>query len=180
MIARYTRAAIAGLAAGAAGTAAMDAVWYRRYRRDGGTQSPLEWELSSATTSWDDVSAPGKVGRLLLRRFIGDDLPDSWARPTQNIVHWATGMTWGTQYAVLVAARPRTRWLWGLALGTAAWATSYATLPLAGIYQPIWEYDAETLGKDLTAHLTYGAVTGAALAALRGVGSATISNGAHR
>ena len=46
------------------------------------------------------------------------------------------------------------------------WATSYATLPLAGIYKPIWQYDVATLEKDLSAHLAYGAATGAALAPL--------------
>ena len=30
------------------------------------------------------------------------------------------------------------------------------------IYKPIWEYDAKTLAKDLSAHLAYGAGTGSA------------------
>ena len=30
-------------------------------------------------------------------------------------------------------------------------------LPELDIYKPIWELDAETLGKDLSAHLRYGA-----------------------
>ena len=32
----------------------------------------------------------------------------------------------------------------------------------AGLYQPIWEYGANTLAWDLAAHLGYGATTGAA------------------
>ena len=39
--------------------------------------------------------------------------------------------------------------------------TSYGS-PLAGLYQPIWEYDAKALTSDLSAHLAYGAGTGAA------------------
>jgi hypothetical protein len=35
-------------------------------------------------------------------------------------------------------------------------------LPEAGLYKPIWEYDATTLARDLTAHLGYGAGTGTA------------------
>ena len=66
----------------------------------------------------------------------------------------------------MAAATTRTRWVWGLGLGVAVWATTYATLPLAGIYKPIWQYDAATLAQDLSAHLVYGAATGAALAAL--------------
>ena len=42
-------------------------------------------------------------------------------------------------------------------------------LPLAKVYEPIWKYDAPTLGKDLSAHLVYGLATGAAFAGLSGV-----------
>jgi hypothetical protein len=35
-----------------------------------------------------------------------------------------------------------------------------AVLPEAGIYKPIWEYDAKTLASDLSGHLAYGAGTG--------------------
>ena len=41
-------------------------------------------------------------------------------------------------------------------------------LPLAGVYRPIWEYDARTLGVDLSAHLVFGAATGAVFGALIG------------
>lgn len=161
------RAAAVGAVAGAVGTAAMDALWYRRYRRGGGTQRPFEWEFSAGTTSWDEVSDPGKVGHLVLRRSTGTEPPDRWARTTQNVVHWATGIAWGAQYGALVAGARRSRPWWGLGLGVAVWATSYAILPLAGIYQPIWTYDADTLGQDLSAHLLYGAAAGATYAAAR-------------
>ena len=36
----------------------------------------------------------------------------------------------------------------------------YTALPLAGLYKPIWKYDAKTLAWDLGAHLAYGAGTG--------------------
>ena len=160
------RGALSGLVAGTVGTAAMDALWYRRYRRGGGAQAPLEWEFSAGTKSWEKVSTPGQVGHLVLRRLLGADVPDRWARTTQNVVHWATGMGWGAQLGLAAAATTRMRWVWGLGLGVAVWATSYATLPLASIYKPIWEYDATTLAQDLSAHLVYGAATGAALAAL--------------
>ncbi len=42
----------------------------------------------------------------------------------------------------------------------AVWATGYMVLPEAGLYKPIWEYDAKTLASDLSAHLAYGAGTG--------------------
>jgi hypothetical protein len=53
-----------------------------------------------------------------------------------------------------------------LALGPSAWLSSYAILPLAKVYKPIWEYDARTLGDDLSAHLVFGTATSAAFAVL--------------
>jgi hypothetical protein len=160
------RGAVSGLGAGAIGTAAMDGLWYGRHRRGGGTQTPLEWEFAAHTKSWEDVSAPGRVGHVVLRRLVDADVPDRWARTTQNVVHWATGMGWGAQLGLVAAATTRMRWVWGLGLGVTVWTVSYVTLPLAGIYKPIWQYDAATLGQDLSAHLVYGAATGIALATL--------------
>jgi uncharacterized membrane protein YagU involved in acid resistance len=54
----------------------------------------------------------------------------------------------------------------GIALGTVAWLSGYVILPLAKVYKPIWEYDAETLAKDLSGHLVYGTATSAAFSAL--------------
>jgi hypothetical protein len=59
---------------------------------------------------------------------------------------------------VLARALP----LYGLPFGAAVWATGYVVLPEAGIYKPIWEYDAKTLAADLGGHLAYGAGTGTA------------------
>ncbi|MGH9075473.1 MAG: hypothetical protein ACRDZQ_15335 [Acidimicrobiales bacterium] len=46
------------------------------------------------------------------------------------------------------------------------WATSYVVLPLAKLYKPIWDYDAPTLWKDLSAHLAYGAAVAGTFRAL--------------
>jgi hypothetical protein len=51
---------------------------------------------------------------------------------------------------------------YGLPFGAAVWAASYVLLPEAGLYKPIWQYDAKTLAGDLSAHLAHGASTGAA------------------
>ena len=50
----------------------------------------------------------------------------------------------------------------GLTANNVTYAPGYVVLPAAGLYKPIWEYDAKTLAKDLSAHLAYGAGTGAA------------------
>jgi hypothetical protein len=157
---------VAGAVAGAVGTAAMDLLLYQRYRRDGGKDALGRWELAGGVTSWEEASAPGQVGQKLERLVIRRPPPDAWARTTTNVTHWATGIGWGIQYGVLGGRASRHPWAGALVLGPAAWLTSYAVLPLAGVYKPIWEYDARTLADDLTAHLVFGSVTAAVFAAL--------------
>ena len=164
--ARIVRPAALGATAGAVGTAAMDLVLYRRYRRADGKDSLWRWEFAGGVLGWDDTSAPGQLGRKLERAVLRREPPDDWARTTTNVMHWATGIGWAVQYGVLASRIERHPWLSALALGPAVWLSGYAILPLAGVYQPIWKYDAKTLAKDLSAHLVFGATTSAALAAL--------------
>ena len=161
-----TRNVLLGALSGAAGTVAMDLLLYARYRRSGGSESVGKWEFSEGVTSWDQAPAPGQLGRKLEKLVARRPPPDSWARPTTNLVHWATGAGWGLQYAVLAGRTSRHRWLLATALGPAVWLAGYVVLPLAKVYKPIWEYDAQTLRKDLSAHVLYGTVTAAAFAAL--------------
>jgi hypothetical protein len=42
-------AVVGGLLAGAVGTACLDAVHYLKYRRTGGTESPLAWEFRAGS-----------------------------------------------------------------------------------------------------------------------------------
>jgi len=155
-----------GALSGAVGTAAMDLLLYRRYRRDGGKDSAWFWESAEGVHSWDAASAPGQLGAKVERLVTRRPPPDRWARTTTNAVHWATGVGWGLQYGVLAGRRSQHPLVRALALGPAVWLAGYVVLPLAGVYKPIWDYDARTLGKDLSAHLLYGAATSAAFAAL--------------
>jgi hypothetical protein len=151
--------------AGAIGTCAMDALLYRRYRGGGGTDQPLEWEFSAAVKGWEDVSAPGLVGKDVLQRLWGPrELPKEWARPVQNVVHWATGVGWCIPLALLLPERRSVAWISGVSIGPVAWITSYIVLPFAKAYKPIWEYDAKTLTNDFSAHVVYGVTVGTVLA----------------
>jgi uncharacterized membrane protein YagU involved in acid resistance len=40
--------------------------------------------------------------------------------------------------------------------GLLVWLASYVSLPIAGFYKPIWQYDLKTLLDDLSAHVVYG------------------------
>jgi hypothetical protein len=152
-------ALVRGALAGVAGTVAMDLLWYKRYR-DGGGDSPFAaWERTGAIESWDDAPAPAQMARKLLQ-LIGHDVPVERAGAVNNVMHWGYGVGWATAYGIVAAHRRR--WWQGPAFGALVWASDYVTLPLAGVYQPIWEYDLPTLWQDLSAHLVFGTAADAA------------------
>ena len=159
-------AATAGAAAAAVGTVAMDLIEFRRYRRGGGTQQFVAWETAEGVDKWDNASSPGQFGKWLVERATGRELPDRSARSVTNVVHWATGIGWGAQFGILNCAGRRRRWELALLFGPTVWLSSYVVLPVAKVYRPIWEYDAQTLARDLSAHVVYGSVTAATLAVL--------------
>jgi hypothetical protein len=125
------------------------------------------WEFAGGVTSWDEASAPGQLGRKAERFVTRRPPPDRWARTTTNVVHWATGIGWGAQYGALARRTSRHPWARAAALGPSAWLSGYVILPLAKVYEPIWNYDARVLADDLSAHLVFGATTSAVFAALR-------------
>jgi hypothetical protein len=157
----FGRSALCGLLAGAAGTLAMDLVWFIRYKRDGGESTFPDWELAKGLSSWDEAPAPARVGKLLYETFTNSELPSSQAARTTNIMHWAYGIQWGAILGAAVGSGNSLRIRQAPLLGTMVWLASYVSLPIAGFYKPIWSYDLKTLWQDLSAHLAYGA--GAAL-----------------
>jgi hypothetical protein len=161
LMADVGRAAFAGAIAGAAGTLAMDLLWFRRSRRGGETASLWDWETAKGTTQFSGASAPAQIAQRVAS-LAGHPLPDRTARTATNAVHWTMGIGWGAAYGVsshLVApgARP------AVAAGFAptVLAVSYITLGALGVYRPIWEYPVAELGEDLGAHALYGATTAA-------------------
>ena len=160
-----------GAVAGVLGTVAMDGLWYARHRREGGREPFVAWEVTSQITDWEAAPAPARMGRKLIGVVTGRDVPVERAAAVNNVMHWGYGTSWAAGYALLTAAAGRRRaWWHGPAFGTAVWASDYVTLPLAGVYEPIWRYDVPTLWKDLSAHLVFGTV---ADGVLRAVGSRT-------
>lgn len=150
-----------GAAAGLAGVAAMDLLWYRRYRAGGGEDGFVDWEFSAGTTDYESAGAPARVGKRIVEGFLQRELPPESARTMNNVVHWLTGVGWGTAHGVTFGAAARRAHPWlGTVTGVVAWLASYAVLAPAGIYRPLSEYDAETLWKDLSAHLVFGGTTG--------------------
>jgi hypothetical protein len=158
-------AVTAGLLAGGVGTAVMDALLYARYRRSGGREAALAWEFRP-TENWAQASAPGQVARRVIEGFTQRPIPDRWARLTTTLAHWAFGSASGAAYGVVAGSLRRPRPLDGVPFGASVWTLGYIVLPQAGLYKPIWEYDLETLAKDLSAHLAYGLTTATAFSLL--------------
>jgi hypothetical protein len=163
--ARAAGSIVRGVEASALGTLAMDTLLYRRYRRDGGETGFLAWESSDGVDGWDQAPAPALVGKKLLERVTGRELPPRYARPINNVTHWGYGLTMGGAFGLLMTSRRPRVWQ-GIPFGAAVWASGYVVLPLFGVYKPIWKYDLTTLEKDLSAHLVFGTVTAAALSLL--------------
>lgn len=157
-----------GTAAGTVGTTAMDVLWWRRARQAGSDDGFFEWEFAAGVDydSPDDAPAPGQVGQRI-GRLIGIDVPVEHAGLTTDVVHWVTGASWGTAAGALTAVAPIAAIPAGIVSGVAAVGTAYGVLGAAGIYQPVREYDRQTLWKDLSAHLVFGTATGLALWAMR-------------
>jgi hypothetical protein len=152
-----------GLVAGGVGTVAMDALWFVRYRRGGGVSNFAAWEFSSGVSSWDDAPAPAQLGKRLVEGLFKRKLSPRREPLVNNVTHWGYGMLGGAQYGLVAESLPTPRIRYGLLLGAALWATSYVVLPAAKLYEPIWEYDLDTLAKDLSAHLLYGLGTATAV-----------------
>jgi len=164
---RVLRTLVHGAIAGTLGTVAMDALWYRRYRTRGGDGGVLAWEFGSNPSTWDEAPAPARAGRELAAKLMGYDVPIEQAGRLTNLMHWAYGPAWGAQFALVAAVRRRRSGpASGLAFGTLVWASDYLTLPLIGVYQPIWRYPKRALLEDLTAHLLFGLCAAAALRAI--------------
>jgi hypothetical protein len=157
------RAALSGCAAGAGGTLAMDGLWFARFRLSGGSGGFWRWEFPPGLDDWGNAPAPALVGKRIVEGLFEREIPSRRAGLVNDLTHWSYGMLGGMQYGVVVCSLPRAKVWYGLPFGAAIWSLSYVILPIAHIYKPVWEYDARTLAKDLSAHLLYGTVTAAAL-----------------
>src|SRR5262245_10344490 len=110
-----------GLAAGAAGTLAMDRLLYRRYHDSGGDLSFRAWESSAGVESWDGAPAPALVAKRLLEGIFKRDIAPRHARLLNNATHWGFGVVNGAAYGALAGRRKPRIWF-GVPFGVAVWA----------------------------------------------------------
>lgn len=132
---------------------------YRAYRDGGGREAFAEWESSEGLVGWEHAPAPALVAKRLLEDSGKREVAPRYARALSNIMHWGFGVANGAGYGLVFASHRLPRVWLGLPFGAAVWAGGYVVLPLLGVYQPIWKYDAKTLANDLSAHLVFGLTT---------------------
>jgi hypothetical protein len=160
-------AVIRGLVSGAAGTLAMDISRYVRYRLKGGDERFLDWELSAGLDSWEKAPAPAQLGRRVVEGVFQREVPPQRAALVNNVMHWGYGTLWGAQYGIAAGSlRGRPTLALGVPFGTVVWGSDYVVLPLAGLYEPVWEYEPKVLADDLATHWVYGLGTAAVFRAL--------------
>jgi hypothetical protein len=152
---------IRGAAASAVGTLTMDASRYGAYRRHGGDAAFTGWEFSEGLDGWEHAPAPALVAKRLLEGVLHRPVPDRYARFLNNATHWGFGLAAGAGFGVLMGSRRTPKIWYGIPFGAAVWAGGYVVLPQLGVYKQIWEYDLETLAKDLGGHLVFGTATAA-------------------
>ena len=109
-----------------------------------------------------------QIGKRVFEALFACKLPDRAANRVNNVIHWGYGISWAAAFGIVTGSASRSRAGFGPVFGTVVFLADYVVLPPTGIYQPIWTYDAKTLGKDWASHLVYGTVTGLALRALLG------------
>ena len=143
----------------------MDSIDYARYRRGGGTDPPLRWEFGGPQ-DWAKVATPGQVGKRLLESFTRRRLSAKWAPLSNNVVHWAYGVGWGSIYGLIAGSLDEVPPWSGALFGGIVWISGYIILPLGHFYKPVWDYGPVILAADLGTHLAYGLGTASAYRAL--------------
>ncbi|WP_328321507.1 hypothetical protein OHA70_24585 [Kribbella sp. NBC_00382] len=101
-----------GLLAGTAGTLAMDAVLFTRYRRDGGACPFGIWEFNAGLDDWADAPVPAQVGRRLVEGVTQRELPVRRAALVSNITHWSYAALAGVSTAAALRVLSVTRSGW--------------------------------------------------------------------
>ena len=99
-------AVAAGLLAGAVGTVCLDAVHYLKYRRGGGTDSPVAWEFAPVE-NWESAPDPGQVAKRVIEGFTQRKLPDRSAWLISTIAHWGYGSASGAAYGIVAGSLPQ-------------------------------------------------------------------------
>jgi len=147
-----------GLAAGVAGTAAMDAYWM------GLAKIKPEWVQS------EGEPATQKVARRALRKAGVKSPSQQTRRVGGKTVHWSYGGSWGLVAGASRAAGAPITWGGGQLFGAGLWALGDLwMLYKMDLSKHPSEYPAEVHATALGAHLAYGLAVWATMKGLGGM-----------
>ena len=152
-----------GVAASALGTLAMDLVPLPALPAASGGESGFgAWESSAGLDSWDDAPAPAKVGkRMVESRHAARSVAAPRASRQQRHALGLRRSSAGAQFGLLAGSLRSPKLGLRAAVRRGRVGGGLRRPAALGVYRPIWEYDLETLGKDLSAHLVFGTATAA-------------------
>jgi uncharacterized protein DUF1440 len=151
---------LAGLAAGAAGTAAMtlfQSGWSKAQGEISQKKVGDESTDSNRQRSSQDEPSTVKVANKISEATLHRDLRNGEKEPASYAVHFAFGTLMGGIYGVSSEYLKVARTGYGLLHGLGLWAGADATvLPAIGLSQPVTERSPGELTYEILAHAVYG------------------------
>jgi putative membrane protein len=158
------KGAVAGLAAGLAGTWAMSefqgwwsrAVDGREPQSAGGRHDARDWQEKE-----EGQNANEKVAQAVATQTLDRPLTEGELAVAAPAVHYAFGASMGALYGGLIEVAPaRPSAATGAAFGTALWVgADELAVPALGLSQPDADYSVDTHLQAWAAHLVYGVTT---------------------
>ncbi len=153
---------LAGVAGGAAGTAAMGLYMKAmKSRNGGGAEQPKEHNISVVGRQHEEgESAPAAVGRIVYRKLRGREPDPDTRKKLSNAVHWGYGIDMGGTYGLVRGKARKLDVVGGLVYGAALWALGdEIAVPLLGLAEGPKAYPKKLHAETLGAHLVYGVAT---------------------
>ena len=180
------RDVVLGMAAGVAGTVAMNRFWSALSSvlpdDEDEDEAPEREEPAADEGPLDDIavvgpfhreeeSAPETLGRVAYAKLHGREPSEETRRTLASQIHWATGMGLGALYGLVRGdAHDGLDLGGGLLFGAGAWFVNDEVLvPALGLSEGPTAHDLEEHAQALGAHLVFGLATAAAAQALERV-----------
>ncbi len=160
----WWKRALAGMAGGAAGTAAMDLYMKAAGKVPGGQNrqpQPKTHDVSLFGRKHEEgESATAALGRIAYQAVKHREPDPETKNKLSEAVHWIYGVKLGAAYGLLQGRTGKGYLLGGLAFGAALWLIGdEIAVPLLGLAEGPKAYAVGLHAQALGAHLAYGVVT---------------------
>lgn len=131
-----------GVAAAAAGTAAMTGVQTAYYK----------------AKDIEPSSTPAEVAKRIVEGVLRREVPEERMSALNQAMHWFYGSSWGLLYGIAAGSSrtPAPVLASGTALGLGVWSASRTQMAAMQIAPPPWQDPPSSLAMDVGFHLVYG------------------------